>query len=67
MLIRITQLNAHKTGNLVERYMCFLMLFLFGLVGERYRIRGKYREEFTSYFNAAIQLNSKHTNGKTQY
>lgn len=51
--------------NLIEIIFCILMIVGCITFGERYRIRGMFPEEFTTFFNAAISSELTYAKGKT--
>lgn len=56
--------KAEKVGSSsVETNLCKMMLFIFVVVGERYRIRGTNPNDFVSFLNGALQMEKFYEKG----
>lgn len=60
-----TVLQTDKSYNRSDMSLCVMMLFICLVPAERYRVRGNFPEEFITFFNQVIQVQTIETRGKS--
>ncbi len=64
--IRLLSQNESRDGNKVaQQNMCIMMFLMCALTGERYKIRGRFPQDYISYFNGVIEFEKKYIKGTT--
>lgn len=70
LLLRILVINfprkfqSSKSTNNTDMNLCFMMLLICIVPAERYRVRGKFPDEFATFFNQIIRFEGIHIRGK---
>lgn len=62
--LKLNLSKAERVANSpVETNLCIMMLFIFVVIGERYRIRGTNPNDFVSFLNGALQMEKFYEKG----
>lgn len=56
--------QTDKSKHITDMSFCVMMLFVCLVPAERYRVRGTFPEEFVTFFNQIIQVETIETQGK---